>query len=83
MFNNHHSNILLIGLFIIIGLFNTGDVTGSTLNKRDSYDCKGSSSCGLLQVKYCDHAVNYLIRNDDVNYGSAGYVLFFHLESGL
>lgn len=25
--------------------------------------------CGSFEVKYCDHAVNSLIRNDDKNYG--------------
>nr|RBQ87628.1 hypothetical protein FVER53263_00029 [Fusarium verticillioides] len=36
-----------------------------------TYDCKGSGICSLstFQVKYCDHAINSLIRNDDKNYG--------------
>lgn len=39
--------------------------TGTT-----TYDCDGSGNCGtILQVKYCDKAVNNLIRNDDKNYG--------------
>ncbi|KAF5686529.1 lipase 1, partial [Fusarium circinatum] len=35
------------------------------------YACKGSGICSLstFQVKYCDHAINSLIRNDDKNYG--------------
>ncbi|KAF5251791.1 hypothetical protein FANTH_3110 [Fusarium anthophilum] len=36
-----------------------------------TYDCKGSGICSLstFQVKYRDHAINSLIRNDDENYG--------------
>lgn len=45
----------------------------SILEKRDSYDCKGSSMCSSLQVRACDDAVNNkLIRNDGVNYGAPG-----------
>lgn len=48
-------------------------VPGNVLDKRDSYDCKGSSMCSTLQVRACDDAVNSkLIRNDDVNYGAPG-----------
>ncbi|KAF6838782.1 hypothetical protein CPLU01_02315 [Colletotrichum plurivorum] len=48
-------------------------VPGNPLEKRDSYDCKGSSMCSSLQVRACDDAVNNkLIRNDDVNYGAPG-----------
>jgi hypothetical protein len=54
----------------------------AVLNKRDSYNCKGSGLCGSTPVKYCDHAVNTLIRNDDHNYGAPGYGFapfpFFH-----
>ncbi|RSL39513.1 hypothetical protein CEP53_014001, partial [Fusarium sp. AF-6] len=39
-----------------------------------TYDCDGSGICDLstwknMYAKYCDHAVNSLIRNDDKNYG--------------
>ncbi|KAF5715887.1 ferric reductase Fre2p [Fusarium mundagurra] len=36
-----------------------------------TYDCKGSGICSLntFQVKYCDHAINSLIRNAEKNYG--------------
>ncbi|KAH6640172.1 hypothetical protein F5144DRAFT_609227 [Chaetomium tenue] len=48
-------------------------VPRSVLDKRDSYDCKGSSMCSSLQVRACDDAVNSkLICNDDVNYGASG-----------
>jgi hypothetical protein len=51
-------------------------VPRSVLDKRDSYDCKGSSMCSSLQVSACDNAVNSkLIRNDVVNYGASGYVV--------
>jgi hypothetical protein len=42
--------------------------------EEPTYDCKGSGECGLstFQVKYCDHAVNYLQRNDDLTYGTSG-----------
>jgi hypothetical protein len=53
----------------------TSPVSRSSLDKRDSYDCKGSSMCSSLQVRACDDAVNNrLIRNDVVNYGASGYV---------
>ncbi|RAL15201.1 uncharacterized protein BO97DRAFT_463072 [Aspergillus homomorphus CBS 101889] len=36
------------------------------------YDCKGSSMCTTPDLlKWCDHAVNYLSRDDDLNYYSA------------
>jgi len=47
----------------------------AVLSKRNSYNCKGSGLCGSTPVKYCDQAVNTLIRNDDHNYGAPGYVL--------
>jgi hypothetical protein len=53
----------------------------AVLNKRNSYNCKGSGLCGSTPVKYCDQAVNTLICNDDHNYRAPGYVfaplLFF------
>lgn len=46
---------------------------------KTTYDCDGSGNCGtILQVKYCDHAINSLQRNDDQIYGTK-YV--FLLES--
>ncbi|KAH6843424.1 hypothetical protein B0I37DRAFT_418525 [Chaetomium sp. MPI-CAGE-AT-0009] len=48
-------------------------VPRSPLDKRDSYDCKGSSMRSSLQVRACDDAVNNkIIRNDAVNYGAPG-----------
>ncbi|KAI3558673.1 hypothetical protein CABS01_07360 [Colletotrichum abscissum] len=48
-------------------------VPRGVLDKRDSYDCKGSSLCSSLKVAACDDAVNNkLIRNNDVNYGAPG-----------
>lgn len=42
----------------------------SILEERDTYDCKGSSSCQILHIPQCDGAANFeLIRNDVVNYG--------------
>ncbi|PYH68086.1 uncharacterized protein BO88DRAFT_426729 [Aspergillus vadensis CBS 113365] len=38
----------------------------------DDYDCKGSSMCSAPDMlKWCDHAVNTLYRNDDPTYHSA------------
>ncbi|KZL86276.1 hypothetical protein CI238_09148 [Colletotrichum incanum] len=52
---------------------NISPVPRGVLDKRDSYDCKGSSMCSSLKVAACDDAVNNkLIRNDDVNYGAPG-----------
>lgn len=43
------------------------------LEARDSYDCKGSGLCGVINPVICDLAVNqHLIRNDDINYGAPG-----------
>ncbi|KAH6693628.1 hypothetical protein F5X68DRAFT_247988 [Plectosphaerella plurivora] len=48
-------------------------VPRSPLDKRDSFDCKGSSMCATLNVAACNNAVNFrLIRNNDVNYGAPG-----------
>lgn len=60
----------------------TSPVLRSPLEKRDTYDCKGSSFCGsaTLSVADCDNAVNNkIIRNNDVNYGASGYVQLFAL----
>ncbi len=46
----------------------------AVLNKRNSYNCLGSGLCGVTPVKYCDQAVNTLLRNNDLNYGAPGYV---------
>lgn len=45
----------------------------SPLEKRDTYDCSGSSLCGSIPISACDNAVNNeIIRNNDVNYGAPG-----------
>ncbi|KAJ5475502.1 hypothetical protein N7539_007789 [Penicillium diatomitis] len=37
----------------------------------EEYDCKGSSMCSTPDfLKWCDHAVNYLQRNDQKYYGT-------------
>ncbi|KAK9778067.1 hypothetical protein AB5N19_02550 [Seiridium cardinale] len=36
------------------------------LEGRDTYDKKGSGMCNVLQVKFCDEAVNNFIIRDDV-----------------
>ncbi|KAI1083428.1 glycosyl hydrolase family 71-domain-containing protein [Whalleya microplaca] len=36
-----------------------------------TYDRDGSGLCKSMKVKYCDHAVNYLQRNDDQTYGTS------------
>lgn len=51
-------------------------VPRSPLDKRWSYDCKGSGMCRSLKISACDDAVNHkLIRNNDLNYGAPGYVV--------
>ncbi|KAK8118460.1 uncharacterized protein PG998_003086 [Apiospora kogelbergensis] len=41
--------------------------------KRDGYDCEGSGLCKTLSVAWCDKAVNYNLKRDDViNYGAPG-----------
>lgn len=80
MFHHQDSNLILIGFWLVIGILNPGFVITHTLLKRERDDCDGSSSCGLVEIKYCDQAVNNLIRNDDFTYGSSGYVLHFSLK---
>lgn len=54
----------------------TSPARRSPLEKRDTYDCSGSSLCSSLSVASCDDAVNNkIIRNDVVNYGAPGYVV--------
>ena len=37
-----------------------------------TYSCGGQTLCSTMQKKFCDVTVNEkLIRNDDINYGSA------------
>ncbi|KAK6335882.1 hypothetical protein TWF730_003256 [Orbilia blumenaviensis] len=53
----------------------------SILQKRDSWDCKGSSSCGLVPQWACRSALSYFATNEVfwgekrawVNYDSVGY----------
>jgi hypothetical protein len=51
-------------------------VPESLLEKRATYDHKGSGMCRSLKVSACDHAVNHkLIRDNKQRYGSRGYVV--------
>ncbi|KAF4988226.1 hypothetical protein FGRMN_9896 [Fusarium graminum] len=49
----------------------TTEIEPKPTEQPTTYDCNGSGMCSLstFEVKYCDHAVNSLIRNDDQNYG--------------
>ncbi|KAK8093281.1 uncharacterized protein PG998_014682 [Apiospora kogelbergensis] len=45
----------------------------SIIEARDTFDCKGSSVCRTIPVKFCDETVNLRIkRTDEVLYGAPG-----------
>lgn len=72
LFTKPYLLIMLTSVYALTIPENTSLNPATILDKRNSYNCKGAGSCATLAVKYCDQAVNTLIRNNDLNYGSAG-----------